>query len=355
MASRSDERRRFVLSQQQSGLSSAPADIPDSCRAFVVDRIGETVHGEVQEVALSRLPAGDVLIRVSHSSLNYKDAMAATGHRGIVKSFPHIPGIDAAGIVAESSDPRFRPGDEVIATGRAIGVEQWGGWSEYVRVPAHWVQPMPAGLTRREAMILGTAGFTAAQCIAAIVERDIIPEQGDVLVTGATGGVGSIAVQILSQLGYSVVAVTGKDSQRGWLMELGASDVLLRSEFIDSSTKPLLTDRWAAGVDTVGGQTLSTLIRSTEHRGCVAACGVVGGGDLPLTVYPFILRGVTLAGIDSAWCPDDRRAEIWKRLGSDWKPRGLDKLGQDVPLADVWATVQLMLAGQTMGRWVVVP
>ncbi|OAI51770.1 quinone oxidoreductase [Planctomyces sp. SCGC AG-212-M04] len=326
---------------------------PTTFRCFVVEQVGQDIHGEVQERSIDDLPPGDVLIRVSHSSLNYKDAMAATGHRGIVKTFPHVPGIDAAGVVVESSDPAFQPGDEVIATGREIGVERWGGWSEYLRVPAAWVQLVPEGLNRFEAMVLGTAGFTAAQCVAALIEHGVSPDRGEVVVTGATGGVGILAIRILAKLGYRVAAVSGKESQRDWLIEQGASRVVPRAEFVDSGTRPLLNAAWAGGVDTVGGQSLTTVIRSTQHRGCVAACGVVGGAELPLTVYPFILRGIRFIGIDSAWCPDEERAEIWRRLGDEWKPDRLSSLATETPLEHVQETVKVILAGLMVGRTVV--
>lgn len=329
------------------------SDKPATFRCFVVDRTGQEIRGQVEERSFRELPAGDVLIRVSHSSLNYKDAMAATGHRGIVKTLPHVPGIDAAGVVVESGDARFRAGDEVIATGREIGVERWGGWAEYLRVPAEWVQRVPEGLNRFEAMALGTAGFTAAQCVAALIDHGVSPDRGEVVVTGATGGVGILAIRILAKLGYRVAAVSGKESQRDWLLNQGARRVVPRSEFVDAGTRPLLSAAWAGGVDTVGGQMLATMIRSTQHRGCVAMCGVVGGAELPLTVYPFILRGVRLVGIDSAWCPDDERAEMWRRLGREWKPEGLSSLTAETPLEHVQETVKVILAGLMVGRTVV--
>ncbi|QDT57377.1 putative acrylyl-CoA reductase AcuI [Caulifigura coniformis] len=326
---------------------------PESFRCYFVEQVGQEIHGSVQERPFVELPADDVLIRVSHSSLNYKDAMAASGHRGIVKTFPHVPGIDAAGVVVESTDPAFLPGDEVIATGREIGVERWGAWSEYLRAPAAWVQHVPEGLTPFETMVLGTAGFTAAQCVAALLEHGVTPDQGEIVVTGATGGVGSLAIRILARLGYNVAAVSGKESQANWLRKQGASRVIPRSDFVDSGSRPLLNAAWAGGVDTVGGPALATMIRATHHRGCVAACGVVGGAELPLTVYPFILRGVTLAGIDSAWCPDHRRTEIWRRLGHEWKIDGLEAMAVEVPLDKVGDAVQAMLAGHALGRTVV--
>ena len=355
MLSRGNDRRRFLLSQQQADSAGDHPGRPNSFHCFLVEQVGQEIHSDVAERAIDDLPDGDVLIRVTHSSLNYKDAMAATGHRGIVKTFPHVPGIDAAGFVVESRDPAFRPGDEVIATGREIGVERWGAWSEYLSVPAGWVQYVPEGLTAREAMVLGTAGFTAAQCVAALIHHGVDPEQGEVVVTGATGGVGSIAVKLLAKLGFRVAAVSGKESQTEWLLGQGAVRVIPRSTFVDNSARPLLATAWAGGVDTVGGTALATMIRGMSHRGCVAACGVGGGADLPLTVYPFILRGVTLAGIDSAWCPDAPRAEIWRRLGNEWKLDRLDDLASEVTLDEVKDIVDAMLAGQTMGRTIVTP
>ncbi|QDU37889.1 putative acrylyl-CoA reductase AcuI [Maioricimonas rarisocia] len=330
--------------------------MPERFKGFMVCKTGkDQIETVVEERPVRELPDGEVLIRVEFSSVNYKDAMAATGHPGITKKFPHIPGIDSVGTVEESSSSRFSRGDEVIMTGHGLGVERWGGWAEYVRVPAEWVVPLPDGMTSREAMTLGTAGFTAAQCVQAIQLQGITPERGEVVVTGATGGVGSIAVMLLAKQGYPVVAVTGKESRRDWLTELGATRVIDRSDASSDTDRPLLKTQWAGAVDTVGGNTLTTLVRSMEHRGCVAACGVVGGPELPLTVYPFILRGVTLAGIDSAWCPDDLRAEIWQRLATDWKLDGLDRLASETDLSGVGDVVQRMMQGENVGRVLVRP
>jgi len=329
---------------------------PETFQGFMVRKTGkDQIETGIEGRPLRELPEGDVLIRVEYSSVNYKDAMAATGHPGITKKFPHIPGIDSVGTVAESSSPHFSKGDAVIMTGHGLGVERWGGWAEYVRVPAEWVVSLPDGLTAREAMTLGTAGFTAAQCVQAIQLQGITPDRGEVVVTGATGGVGSIAVMLLAKQGYQVVAVTGKESRRQWLTELGATRVIDRSEVASESERPLLKTQWAGAVDTVGGKTLTTLVRTMQHRGCIAACGVVGGPELPLTVYPFILRGVTLAGIDSAWCPDDLRAEIWQRLATDWKLDGLDRLASETDLSGVGDVVERMMRGENVGRVLVRP
>jgi putative YhdH/YhfP family quinone oxidoreductase len=313
------------------------------------------VTSRVETITQDDLPAGDVLIRVAYSSLNYKDALACQGHPGVVRAFPHVPGIDCAGTIIESALDEFRPGDEVLVTGYELGAGHWGGFAAHVRVPAEWVVPLPPGLTVRDAMIYGTAGFTAAQCVCAIIERGINPEQGEVVVTDATGGVGCLAVTILAKLGYHVAAVTGKTDQHEWLRRLGANTVLGRDEVIDESRRPLLAARWAAAVDTVGGLPLATILRSIDHRGCVAACGLVAGAELELTVYPFILRGVSLAGIDSAKCPRPQRLEMWQKLSGPWRIDRLANLADEITLDEVADRVQKILAGQLIGRTIVVP
>lgn len=325
----------------------------DELKCYLVSKSGDQVSAEITRRPVSELAPGEVLVRVRYSSLNYKDALAATGNPGVARKFPHVPGIDAAGVVEGSASPEFPVGTEVIATGHELGVERWGGWAEYVRVPAEWLVRRPHGLTLEESMILGTAGFTAAQCLLAVRTHGVRPPDGDIVVTGATGGVGSIAVRLFAAQGYRVVAVSGKADRKVWLQEQGAAEVVDRSALADTSSRPLLSARWAGAVDTVGGQTLANVIRGLKHRGCVAACGVVGGAELPLTVFPFILRGVTLAGIDSAWCPDDRRRVIWELLSSTWKPKDLSTLAEFVDLDDVGSAVQRILEGQIAGRVVV--
>jgi len=327
---------------------------PTSLACFLVekDAAGNVQRGPAQR-PLADLPSGDVLVRVHYSSLNYKDALAAQAHPGVVRKLPHVPGIDAAGGVVESSTPQFQKEQEVIVTGYELGAGQWGGWAEYVRVPAGWVVPLPAGLTLKETMILGTAGFTAAQSVAAIQTNGVSPSDGEVVVTGATGGVGCLAVKLLAKLGYSVVAVTGKTELHSRLKEWGAARVVGREEVVKDASKPLLGSRWAAAVDTVGGQTLATIIRETKNYGVVAACGLVGGTELPLTVHPFILRGVTLAGIGSAALPYDRRLEIWRKLSDLWRLEGLESLATTIELPQVESYIQRMLAGQIVGRTVV--
>lgn len=307
-------------------------------------------RGEVVERSIDDLPAGEVLIRVAYSSLNYKDALSATGHPGVSRKFPHVPGIDAAGKVADSRSPDWRPGDEVIVTGYDLGQNTWGGYGQYVRVPAAWVVRKPPGLTLRESMILGTAGFTAGLSLWAIREHGVAPDMGEVVVTGASGGVGSIAVALLANAGYQVVASTGKSAAYDLLRKLGASRVAGRDEVDDHSEKPLLSERWAGAIDTVGGRTLTTIIRSLRRGGAVAACGLVGGTELPLTVYPFILRSAQLIGIGSADTPYDHRVAIWQKLAGEWKLEGLDSLATQVTLETLAPQIKRILQGQTTGR-----
>lgn len=309
----------------------------------------------VEQLAVDELPPGEVLIQVACSSLNYKDALACQAHPGVVAKLPHVPGIDCAGRVAESSSPDFCPSDPVLVTGYDLGAGQWGGYAGYVRVPAAWVVRMPPDWHEEEAMTYGTAGFTAAQSVLAIEQHGVKPEDGEVVVTGATGGVGSIAVALLAKLGYQVAAVTGKPEQAEMLRELGAHRILGRQEVNDASDQPLLSGRWAAAVDTAGGNVLATLLRSMKYRGCVAASGLVAGVDVPMTVYPFILRGVTLYGIDSAKCPYPERVEIWHRLAGEWRLHNLTPLVREITLAEVPATVDDMLAGKSLGRVLVRP
>jgi putative YhdH/YhfP family quinone oxidoreductase len=305
---------------------------------------------------VSDLPAGEVLIRVAYSSLNYKDGLSATGHPGVTRKFPHVPGIDASGVVEESTSPAFKTGDGVLVTGHDLGQNTWGGFSQLVRVPAAWVVPLPVGLTARDAMIYGTAGLTAALSVAAIQKGGVRPDQGEVVVTGSTGGVGSLAVALLSKAGFRVAAVTGKADAEPFLRSLGAERVIGREEVIDASNRPLLSVRWSAAVDTVGGAMLGTVIRSTERAGVVAVCGLVGGTEVPLTVYPLILRGITIAGIDSAECPLARRTELWERLAGPWRPNLLESIvSETVSLGGITSAVGRILKGGLRGRVLVRP
>jgi putative YhdH/YhfP family quinone oxidoreductase len=323
-----------------------------SFRCYLVEKGADgQIAARVAERSLDDLPAGEVLIRVAYSSLNYKDALASQGHPGVVRSFPHVPGIDAAGTVEGGKSANFLHGQQVLVTGYELGAPAWGGFAEYIRVPERWVVPLPSGLTMRESMIYGTAGFTAALSLDALQRHGVTPGQGEVVVTGASGGVGSIAVALLAKAGFQVAAVSGKPSSEAFLRSLGAASVLPRSDVHDTSTKPLLGARWAGAVDTVGGNTLATVLRSMRRAGCAAACGLVGGTDLNLTVYPFILRGAALVGIDSAECSMEKRLELWQHLASDWKPAMLDSIvTETVALDGLGKQVERILKGETMGR-----
>jgi putative YhdH/YhfP family quinone oxidoreductase len=331
--------------------------VKESFAAYVVNRKGDRVEGEVTTLRADQLPVGDITIAVEYSSLNYKDGLAATGQGSIVRHYPHVPGIDAAGTVVESQAPDIAAGDRVLVTGYDLGVGSFGGYAEYVRVPAAWVVKPPATLTTFEAMALGTAGFTAAMCLLAMERNGTQPDQGPVLVTGATGGVGSIAVNILAQQGYTVAASTGKSDQHDYLRQLGASQILNREEVSLSGDRlrPMLKGTWAGAVDTVGGATMSYLLRTLNYGGNIALCGLVGGHDFAGTVIPFLLRGINLLGIDSAMCPMAYRQLIWQRLATDLKPPHLDQIVQVITLRDLPGAIASILQGQIKGRLLVAP
>lgn len=306
----------------------------------------------MSERLLSELPPGEVLIRVRYSSLNYKDALSATGNKGVTRQYPHTPGIDAAGEVVSSESQLFSPGDRVLVTGYDLGMNTDGGFAEYIRVPAAWVVPLPDGLTLRQSMVLGTAGFTAALCVHKLIQNGLRPDQGEVLVTGATGGVGVVAVALLARLGYSVTACTGKSSQESYLKGVGATAVIDRAVISEPSTRPLLKERWAGAVDVAGGEMLWNIVRSLQYGASVASCGLVGSTALNASVFPFILRGVNLLGVDSVNVSAKIRGETWRLLSTSWKPAQLDSLAVDIGLADLEAGLQAMLGGRAVGRMV---
>jgi len=321
-------------------------------KAFrIVDHEGR-IHGSVVNTTLDELTPGDVVIAASYSSVNYKDALAGTGTGKILRRFPLIGGIDVAGIVASSSDSRFRQGDEVLVTGYDLGVSQDGGYAGFVRVPAEWVVPLPRGLTLFEAMALGTAGFTAGLSVWRLEHNGLRPASGKVVVTGSTGGVGSIAVAALARLGYDVTAITGKDDAHEYLRQLGAHDVLSRTT-LEMGTRPLEKARWAGAVDAVGGDMLAWLTRTTDHWGGIASTGLTGGVELRTTVMPFILRGVSLIGIDSVACPMEIRTEVWRRLATDMKPPALQTITQEISLDGLNDAFATLLAARVRGRFVV--
>ena len=323
-------------------------------RAFVVNKTEEGFSADLKELTLADLPQGEVLIKVAYSSVNYKDGLASIPEGRIVRSYPFVPGIDLAGVVAESSDSRFKPGDEVLATSYELGVSHYGGYSEYARIKADWVVPLPTGLTLKEAMALGTAGFTAALAVHQLEKNGLQPQNGPVLVTGATGGVGSIGISILRALGYTVAASTGKSSEHDYLKELGASETLSREETSVESNRPLEKERWAGSLDSVGGSTLAYLIRTTRYAGSIASFGNTGGPNFCTTVFPFALRGVNLMGIESVNCPMQLRRQLWHRLASDYKPRRLlDMIGQEAPLEELPRALATILKGGTRGRTII--
>jgi putative YhdH/YhfP family quinone oxidoreductase len=307
----------------------------------------------IKERSCNDLPAGDLLLRVHYSSLNYKDALSATGHPGVTRNFPHTPGVDAAGVVVACAGTAFAPGDLVVVTGYDLGMETPGGWGQYIRIPSAWGVKLPYGLTLREAMALGTAGFTAALARLKLQQAGVNPDAGEILVTGASGGVGSIAVAILSQSGYQVVAATGKPANEDFLRHLGASEVISRDQVTAGAERPLLQERWAGVVDVVGGATLAAAIKATCSGGVITCCGLVGSFDLPLNVYPFILRGVSLLGIDSVHCPMPLRQQVWEKLSREWKPLQLDAITMEVPLEGVEEMIPAILQGKIRGRIVV--
>jgi len=327
--------------------------------AFAALVVSECADGSFQRAVTSRkladLPPNDTLIRVRYSSLNYKDALSATGHRGVTRHYPHTPGIDAAGEIVESDSARLKPGDEVIVTGYDLGMNTPGGFGQYVRVPSAWVVKKPDGLTLRESMALGTAGFTAALGAHQLQRHEVTPECGDVLVTGASGGVGSLAVAILSRLGYRVVAATGKAEAHGWLRALGAQEILSRDDLHDTSGKALLKERWGGVVDAVGGAILATAIKATKRGGCVVCCGNVASPELHTTVYPFILRSVTLQGVDSAAADMPLRAQVWQKLAGEWKPPPavLAAIAREIALGELPPLIDTILQGRLQGRVVV--
>lgn len=312
----------------------------------------KTYTRAIEELSVDDLPAGDVLVKVLYSSLNYKDMLSAIGNKGVTRKYPHTPGIDAAGIVEQSGSADFRPGDEVIVTSYDLGMNTAGGLGQYIRVPAGWVVRKPRNLTLRESMIFGTAGFTAALSVLRLTDFGIRAKD-DVLVTGACGGVGSVAVSMLSHTGVNVTALNDLTDRKEYLAKIGAAQVIEPAEFIDESPRPMLKDRWSGCVETLGGNVLTSAIRSIRAEGAITCCGNVVSGDIHLTVYPFILRGVTLFGIDSQNCPMSRRIRAWDMLAGPWKFPWLESLASDIPLGEVSAAMDRIRAGSHQGRYIV--
>ncbi len=323
-----------------------------SYRALLVEKTDDGFVRRVVDRNVDELPEGDVLVEVRYSSLNYKDALSATGNPGVTRTFPHTPGIDAAGVVLESSSGGFRTGDEVIVIGYDLGMNTPGGFGQRIRVPAGWVVAKPDGLSLHQSMVLGTAGFTAALCVDKLEQAGMAPDGGPVLVTGATGGVGSVAVMLLARLGYQVAAVTGKAEQHDFLRDLGASEFLTREEARQGGERPLLKERWGGVVDTVGGEILFNAVKSLRYGCSLAACGLVDSPQIPATVLPFILRNVNLLGVDSVELPLARKAEVWAKLAGPWKLDGIEKLEQSLTFDTLSDAIDRILAGSMVGRGV---
>ncbi|MBA4852605.1 YhdH/YhfP family quinone oxidoreductase [Emticicia sp. BO119] len=320
---------------------------------YVSENEDKTFSRQIIERSTDDLPAGEVLIRVKYSSLNYKDALSSSGNRGVTRNYPHTPGIDAAGIVEESNSDELSVGEQVIVTGFDLGMNTAGGFGQYIRVPAKWVVKLPRGLRLKESMIFGTAGLTAALCIDKLLQTGLTPDKGKVIVTGATGGVGTMAVMILAKLGFAVVGVTGKPEGEAFLLNLGAKEVVSREAVNDQSGKPMLKGIYAGCVDTVGGNILATILKSMQYNGVVSLCGLVQSPELPTTVFPFILRGVSMFGIDSSECDIEWRKKMWKNLAKKWKPEGIQSITRTVGLKGLDKEIRKILKGGQMGRVVV--
>lgn len=322
-------------------------------KAIVIDKPGDDQVASFEEITEAQLPEGDVLVDVAYSTLNYKDALAITGSAPIVRSYPLTPGIDFSGVVAESAHPDFKAGDRVVLNGWGVGEKHSGGLAERARVKGDWLVPLPDGLSLREAMVIGTAGYTAMLCVLALENHDVTPDRGPVVVTGAAGGVGSVALALLSAKGYDIAAVTGRDSEADYLRSLGATEIVPRDE-LEGKVRPLNKERWAGAIDVVGSTMLANVLSAIKYRGAVAACGLAGGMDLPSSVAPFILRGVSLVGIDSVMCPKAERMAAWARLATDLDLSKLQDMATEVAFDHVLEVAPKLLAGQVRGR-VVVP
>ncbi|MDD8022717.1 MAG: oxidoreductase [Paracoccaceae bacterium] len=321
-------------------------------KAILIEKPEETQIVSVKDVPDAQLPEGDVLVDVAYSTMNYKDALAITGASPVVRRFPMVPGIDFSGTVAESSHPDFKPGDRVVLNGWGVGETHWGGLAERARVKGDWLVPLPAAIDLRQAAAIGTAGYTAMLCVLALERQGVTPDKGEIVVSGAAGGVGSVATALLAARGYEVVAVTGRPAEAEYLRGLGAASVIDRAE-LTGKIRPLAKERWAGGVDVAGSTVLANMLSMMKYRGVVATCGLAAGMDLPASVAPFILRGVTLAGVDSVMCPKPDRLEAWSRLARDLDLGKLEEMITEVPFAEVIDTAPKFLDGAVRGRIVV--
>jgi len=321
-------------------------------KAFVVEEQNKEFLHSIKYLSTDDLPKGDVLIRVYYSSLNYKDTLSASGNRGVTKVYPHTPGIDAAGIVEYSESDEFKSGDKVIVTGYDLGMNTPGGFGQFIRVPAEWVVKLPDGLSMKESMIIGTAGFTAAISVLRLSEL-VKPEDGKIIVSGATGGVGSISLILLTKLGYKTVAITGKESEHPFLQNIGCNEIISRIEFQAPDHHPLLSARYAGAIDTVGGTVLENILKMLKPLGAVTTCGSVSSTQLNTTVFPFILRGNTLIGISAQNYPTKFRLSLWTKLANEWKPENLAELFTEIRLDDLENSIDLMIAGKLKGRTII--
>lgn len=322
-------------------------------KAFWVEKDEQGVRHEIVTRRTDELPEGEILVEVLYSSVNYKDAMSATGVPGVTREYPHQPGIDAAGIIRESTDPNLPLGEEVIVIGFDLGMNTPGGFGQFIRVPSDWVVPLPAGLSLRESMILGTAGLTAALCIEKLEWMNAQPQDGPVLVTGATGGVGSVAVSLLASLGFEVVAMTGKEAQHDYLKALGASEIVSREALGEVSARPMLKPAFAHAIDTVGGDILTNVVKSLQPQGSVAICGLVASANFDVSVLPFILRGVNVLGVDSVELPLEDKARNWQRLAEEWRLPTLEQMTLEIGLEEISETVDSLMSGSVVGRTLV--
>ena len=322
-------------------------------KAFWVEKDEQGVRHEIVTRRTDELPDGEILVEVLYSSVNYKDAMSATGVPGVTREYPHQPGIDAAGIIRESTDPNLPLGEEVIVIGFDLGMNTPGGFGQFIRVPSDWVVPLPAGLSLRESMILGTAGLTAALCMEKLEWMNAQPQDGPVLVTGATGGVGSVAVSLLASLGFEVVAMTGKEAQHDYLKALGASEIVSRGALGEVSARPMLKPAFAHAIDTVGGDILTNVVKSLQPQGSVAICGLVASANFDVSVLPFILRGVNVLGVDSVELPLEDKARNWQRLAEEWRLPTLEQMTLEIGLEEISETVDSLMSGSVVGRTLV--
>ena len=323
-------------------------------KALVLEQVEGKTEAAVRQLEVSDLPEEDVLVAVEYSSLNYKDGLAVTGTGKIIRNFPMVPGIDLAGKVIESGSKEFSPGDSVVMTGWSVGERYWGGYSQQAKMKAEWLVPLAEGLSSLQAMAIGTAGLTSMLCVMALEEGGITPDKGEIIVSGAAGGVGSVAVSLLHKLGYQVVAVTGRESTHAYLRELGASRIISRDEMTEAA-RPLEGQRWAGGIDTVGDSLLARILAEMDYSGVVAACGLAGGFKLPTTVMPFILRNVRLQGVDSVNCPKERRIEAWKRLSELLPKEQIDQISEVISLEQVADAAESIVSGKVRGRLIVDP